>query len=192
MSLGRANVYALANVVPIGTALSATYLALWGWEGVFGGITTLTSHWTIPPVLLLGGIVLHELIHGLTWALLGRRPLRDIEYGIKWEYLTPYAHARVPLTAQAYRWGAVMPGIILGLVPAGWGIATGDGGPFLYGLLFTVAAGGDFLILWLLRAVPRHALVEDHPTQAGCFVLEADQDERRTGPAMGQATTSDP
>jgi hypothetical protein len=41
-----------------------------------------------------------------------------------------------------------------------------------FGLLFTFAAGGDALVLWLLRGVAPHRLVEDHPTRAGCFVWE--------------------
>jgi len=32
-------------------------------------------------------------------------------------------------------------------------------------------AGGDFLILWLLRTVPRRIWVRDHPSQVGALVL---------------------
>lgn len=172
VSLVDANVYALANAIPIALALIAAYLVLWGWTGIASGISSIMSHWLLPPGLLLGGIVLHELIHGLSWAIFGRKPLRAVEYGVKWQYLTPYAHARVPLPVRAYRLGALMPGLLLGLLPAMWGIATGDGAAFVFGLLFTVAAGGDFLILWLLRRVPDGALVEDHPSRAGCYVLD--------------------
>ena len=37
------------------------------------------------------------------------------------------------------------------------------------------AAGGDWLVLWLLRGVSPGAFVEDHPTRAGCYVLEPEQ-----------------
>jgi len=36
----------------------------------------------------------------------------------------------------------------------------------------TAGAGGDFLILWLTRHVKAGMQVEDHPTNAGCYVLE--------------------
>lgn len=35
------------------------------------------------------------------------------------------------------------------------------------------SAGGDWLILWLIRNVKAGSLVEDHPSKAGCYVLEA-------------------
>jgi hypothetical protein len=38
-------------------------------------------------------------------------------------------------------------------------------------LIFTLAAGGDALILWLLRGVPAGRLVRDHPSKPGCLVL---------------------
>jgi len=38
--------------------------------------------------------------------------------------------------------------------------------------LFTIAAGGDFIVLWILRKTDSNNLVEDHPTRAGCFIYE--------------------
>jgi hypothetical protein len=35
----------------------------------------------------------------------------------------------------------------------------------------TFCAGGDLLVLLLLRGVPANALVEDHPTRAGCRLV---------------------
>ena len=38
--------------------------------------------------------------------------------------------------------------------------------------LFSVrAAGGDVLILWVLRAIPSDARILDHPTKVGCEVV---------------------
>jgi hypothetical protein len=42
----------------------------------------------------------------------------------------------------------------------------------LFGLLFTAAAGGDALVLWRIRQEPAEAWVLDHPTQAGCMIVE--------------------
>jgi hypothetical protein len=86
--------------------------------------------------------------------------------------LTPYAHLKEPIEVNAYRWGAFMPGLVLGLLPALVGILTGNGFLIAFGLLFVSAAGGDLLILWLIRKVPAGRMVEDHPTNAGCYVLE--------------------
>jgi hypothetical protein len=75
------------------------------------------------------------------------------------------------MLVNPYRWGAVMPGIITGFLPALVGLLTGSPAVFLIGLFFVFAAGGDLLILWLIRKVEKSALVEDHPTRAGCYVL---------------------
>jgi hypothetical protein len=83
------------------------------------------------------------------------------------------------MAAGAYRFGAAVPGVVLGVLPALAGLATGGGALFLFGLLFTLAAGGDALILWLLRDVPAARLVSDHPTRAGCLV----HGEAEDGPA---------
>jgi len=61
---------------------------------------------------------------------------------------------------------------VLGLLPSLVGIVTGNAPIMLFGLFFTFAAGGDALVLWLIRKVDPNALVEDHPTNAGCYVLE--------------------
>jgi hypothetical protein len=65
-----------------------------------------------------------------------------------------------------------MPGIILGFAPSLFGILTGHLGALLFGLLFTLAAGGDFLMLWLLRHEPQDSLILDHPSEIGCFIYE--------------------
>ena len=41
----------------------------------------------------------------------------------------------------------------------------------LFGMIFVFAAGGDLLVLWLIRGVDARALVQDHPSRAGCIVL---------------------
>ena len=65
-----------------------------------------------------------------------------------------------------------MPGLVLGILPATAGLLLGSGGLLVFGIVFTAAAGGDFLILWMIRNVPSNSLVEDHPTRAGCYVFE--------------------
>ncbi len=69
------------------------------------------------------------------------------------------------MRARAYRLGVVTPGIVLGVVPSVAGIITGNGWVMSFGLFFRFVAGGDFLILWLVRRVAGRALVEDHPTK---------------------------
>jgi hypothetical protein len=75
------------------------------------------------------------------------------------------------MEARTYKIGAAMPGLLLGLLPASLALLSRNGWLLIYGVLFTWTAGGDALILWLLRNVEPGARVEDHPTKVGCYVL---------------------
>lgn len=81
-------------------------------------------------------------------------------------------HCTEPLEVKAYRIGACLPGVLLGVVPALIGIISGSGELLLWGLLFTLAARGDMLVVWLIRHVPAEQLIEDHPHCAGCYVID--------------------
>lgn len=121
--------------------------------------------------IFVAGVVLHEGIHGISWMLAGRLKPSDIKYGVLWSALTPYAHPKVPISARAYRIGAAMPGILLGVVPSLAGIITGSGFVSGWGAIFLSVACGDLLILLTIRSVPAEALVRDHPSRFGCEVL---------------------
>jgi hypothetical protein len=144
---------------------------LWGSGAFFAGVKSFTHPFIFFPSFIAGAVV-HELLHGVTWAYVGKKPRAAIKYGVQWKTLTPYAHCTEPMDVTAYRIGAVMPGIVLGLLPLLIGMVFGLGAFFVFGLLFTVAAGGDLAILWSLRNVSLGWFVEDHPTRAGCYVLE--------------------
>lgn len=164
-SMTRANAYVLLMIIPIGAAFFVPYWIVWG--GVGAGDWNLL----IAAAIFLGGVIVHELLHGLTWMIAGSQPREAVRFGIQWKSLTPYAHCTEPLDVGAYRWGAAVPGIALGIVPGIAAIALGSPGVLVFGFLFTLAAGGDALILWVLRDVPAGSLVEDHPTRAGCYVV---------------------
>ncbi len=168
--MGQANVWAILALGPPVVAFTAAFVVIHGWDPIVRAAD-------VAPLLLLaalvGGIVSHEVLHALAWKAAGGMPWNDVRLGFQWKTLTPYAHSRVPMTARAYRIGAATPGVILGLVPSTASLVTGDGFWLLFGVLFTIAAGGDALILWLLRGVPSLRLVQDHPTRAGCLVMAA-------------------
>ena len=41
---------------------------------------------------IIAGIIIHELIHGITWAIFGRKPWISIKFGFQVKTLTPYCH----------------------------------------------------------------------------------------------------
>jgi len=170
ISLARANVYTLAVSLPLVGLMLLAYLELSPAGFVPANTPTLPAS-LLFLVLLMVGILAHEAIHGLAWSFFGRLPLRRIRFGFQASTLTPYAHALDPLTARAYRIGAVLPALLLGGLPFLVGTIVGSTPPALFGMIFVFAAGGDLLILWLIRGVDPRALVQDHPSRAGCIVL---------------------
>jgi hypothetical protein len=120
--------------------------------------------------ILILGIIVHELIHGITWAQFAKSGFKSIRFGILWKMLTPYCHCKEPLKVRQYIIGAITPAIILGLIPSLLAIIIGHLGLLIFGMLFTMAAGGDFLIINLIRKENIDDLVQDHPSEAGCYI----------------------
>ena len=170
ISLLRANFVMVYFAVPTVVLLGAPYLYIWGGSGLKHMITDNTSLLWLAGIIIIG-IFVHEAIHGITWVLGARKPLSSITFGFSWKTITPYAHCREAMKARPYRLGAVMPLLLLGILPSLAGIAGGWPLVMFTGLFFTFAAGGDMLILWLIRRVNADTLVEDHPSRAGCYVV---------------------
>lgn len=118
------------------------------------------------------GITLHELIHGLTWALFVKERLRAIRFGIFKENFTPYCHCKGYLRVKHYIAGAIMPAILLGILPTLWAFVNGKVMFFFLGVYFIIAASGDFLIIYLLRNEHHNDYVKDHETKPGCIVYK--------------------
>ena len=123
-------------------------------------------------VAIIIGIVLHEAIHGLTWALFVKERLRAIKFGVLKETFTPYCHCKGFLRVKHYIAGAIMPAILLGILPALWAFINGEIMFFFLGIYFIIAASGDFLIIYLLRNEHRNDYVKDHETLPGCIVYK--------------------
>lgn len=83
--------------------------------------------------------------------------------------LTPYCHCKEPLKVKHYIAGALMPAIILGIIPSLISILTGNT-LLLFTGIFTVVAAGDFMIVQLLYKEDMNDYVEDHPSEAGCYI----------------------
>ena len=121
---------------------------------------------------LIGLLVAHELLHAAGWMLAGRLGWNQVSFGIDRQTLSPYAHMHAPMSARAYRIGAVLPGIGTGLLPLLIGWISGIGPITLLGTFMLVGAVGDLIILWVIRHVPAQRLVRDHPVKAGCWVKD--------------------
>ena len=171
MSMARVNLLAIpVAIVPV-LLLGALFVLVNGWSAISQTVALFRKP-ALLLVVLIGGVVLHELLHAAAWAAYGQKPLTSITFGIHWPTLTPFAHCTVPLQADAYRLGALTPALLLGIVPSFLAIVAGIYWLLFPGIIFTAAAAGDFLVVWMLRGVRSTQLVQDHPDRAGCLVFD--------------------
>jgi hypothetical protein len=122
-------------------------------------------------VVVPAGIAVHELLHATAWAV-GGGGWSHVVFGAAPRKLMVYAHYRAPLPARTYLVGALLPGVVMGALPSLLGVVKGWGSVAGWGALFLGFAAGDFIVAWSLRGVSPAALVFDHPTRAGCEVLD--------------------
>lgn len=142
------------------------------WEVVFNW------EWQVPAFMYLVvliavmvlGIILHELIHGVFWAVFAKKGWKSIQFGLIKEHFTPYCHCTEPLKVKHYVVGGLMPLIILGIIPGVWAWFNGNIYLLLFGFFFTVSAIGDVLVINMLRKFPKNSYVQDHPNEAGFYV----------------------
>lgn len=179
VSLKEANWRSLLITLPVVILLGLAYVGRWGidrpWSefaAVFGSFGRLV----VSELLLLGllglGILAHEGIHAVCWVWGSKKSWQTVQFGFDRRTLTPYVHCREPLPIGVYRLGTLMPGVLTGLLPWLVGLVSGNLLLALVGLLLIIGAGGDLLVLWLTRHVASDGFVEDHPSRAGCYVLQ--------------------
>lgn len=171
----KANLWALVAAGPFCVLFILGYGVIYGWSTLLIEIPIGIVMSGLLLVVFVAGVVIHEAIHAISWAWLDNISRKQIHFGFQWSTLTPYVHCSVPVTASSYRWGTVLPGIILGVLPCLAALIFQNIWMFYFGLLFTLAAGGDFLILWLIRNVESKALVQDHPEMIGCRVINPNE-----------------
>lgn len=172
----EANLGALVASAPLCMVLVWGYFLLNGWDSLLLGPLTITDLVVII-IAFVVGIIAHEAIHAISWSWMDDIDWKHIHFGFKWSTITPYVHCSVPVSVRNYRWGTVMPGLVLGLLPAVAGMIIANALIFYFGLIFTLAAGGDLLILWLLRNVNSNAVVQDHPELIGCQIIHPEKNK---------------
>ena len=161
----RANLVAFAIAVPLAALQGFIFIALFG-------MGVASAAWTTALLsLVIGGMILHEMLHVWGFRLFGRVPDTAVRLGFNWRAFAPFAHVSVPVTAAAYRQAALLPGVVLGVLPAAAGMAVGSGLVVAFAVIMQVAALGDVLIVWQLRDVGPDEYVSDHPSRIGCEIV---------------------
>lgn len=119
-------------------------------------------------IALLSSIIIHEFVHYLGFKMMGAK---ETVFGIDKATLSPYARTKNPLPISAYRLVALLPFLILGVIPFFLGLILGSR---ILGLLATVqilGSLGDLYVLWKLRGLTGCSVL-DHPTLMGAEVVD--------------------
>ena len=181
VNIDKANNVAILLVIPFVAIFTLLYFLVnkVTISKFFSDATKLNSIWAI--ALFIAGffllIVIHELIHGVTRAIFAKNGWKSISFGFIKKYLTPYCSCNEPLTKFGYIIGAMMPTIILGVIPAIVAIAIGNAFLLYIALLMCLSGGGDmFTTIQLItfRTKGKKATYIDHPYMVGlaAFVKE--------------------
>jgi hypothetical protein len=153
---------------PVTLATLGSYLVLWGWPSADGG------QWVTATLLLLGvylvAVVVHELLHILPMFAAGILP-SELSFGIRWREGVVFVHGGRPVSARAYRVILATPGIILGVLPAVYGVAVGNAFVTVFAWLMLISAIGDWAVFRLIADLPSDQLVQDHETEIGCVIV---------------------
>jgi hypothetical protein len=180
IDLQKANGFALFLFLPVILLYGVPFYLIWGQDGLM--LMNLKELFKeIPLVSVIGavlitivGIILHELIHGVTWSLFAKNGFKSIKFGFLLKMLTPYCHCKEPLYVWQYIIGGLMPALLLGVLPCIYAWWNGSFGMLLFAIFFTVSAAGDFMIVRLIWGEDKQHLVLDHPSEAGCFIYKRD------------------
>ena len=177
----RMNIIAVLGIIPISLIYGLPFYIIWKNKYTLEYLKESLSHFTPISlfiefififIIIIIGAIIHELLHGFSWSLFAKKSWKSIHFGFLWQMMTPYCHCSEPLTLKQYIIGAVMPGIILGQLPALISLITGDIYLLIFGLFFTLSAIGDFIIIYKLRNEKSNTMVLDHETEAGCWVYK--------------------
>lgn len=167
-----ANIFALIMLIPvIALFIAASYLGAFSNRIFVIGISSMGIF--ILSLLVL--IVLHEFLHGFTWSFFAKGGWKDIEFGVMWEYLTPYCTCKTPLKKYQYIIGGIVPTIVLGIIPLFISLIIGSPGLFIIAGIMFISGAGDVLIVNKLvkhKAVGKECIYIDHPTEGGLVAFE--------------------
>ena len=125
--------------------------------------------------LAIVSMPIHEFIHGITWGRFAENGMKDIEYGVIWEMITPYCTCKAPLKKHEYILGSMMPAVVLGMVVAVVGICINSFFLVLLGCYNVFGGGGDFNIIFRLlryKTENKDVIFMDHPTELGFVAFE--------------------
>jgi hypothetical protein len=178
LNLPRLIVVSTIATIPIALVCGFVFYSVWGYilPPLDYYMQNMLYIFIIMNIVFIVGAIIHELIHGLFFAIFAKDGFKAVKFGVIWKMVTPYCHCKEPLKLTHYALGAIMPTILLGIVPAAIAFLSGNLALLVFGILFTVAGGGDIAVILSMRKENLTAYIEDHPEKVGYFVYRPAND----------------
>lgn len=167
-----ANKMALVVMLPFVVIAVAVYFIVLGKSGL--NIQFVDLLWYV--LAMFAGVVVHELLHGVTWAMFCRS-FKYISFGVMWNVLTPYCTCSKPLKKWQYIVGALMPTIVLAIGLTVLSVLTAQLWIVILNVFMIIGGGGDFyMVLKLLKFKSEgDTLYYDHPYECGVVAFVRNQ-----------------
>lgn len=162
ISIVKANIMAFVTAGPFAVLSLVIYMLVWR-EAT---LNMTLKNGIIFIVAMFASIVVHEMIHGITWSLFCKGKWKSIHFGIMMDSLTPYCHCKEPLKFGGYILGGLMPFLVLGVGVCTVGILMENFLVTFIGAFNILSAGGDTTIALMLLKY-RNAVIIDHPNECG-------------------------
>lgn len=170
IDLVKANKIGLLYLLLFTLLFGLPFYLIWGFQLPKLEIDELKLLAILPLIIMVIGIIIHELLHGIFFALFAKSGFRSIKFGILWKTLTPYCHCKEPMKIKQYTIALLAPLFILGILPAVYGLWMGNIFVLLFGIFFSGAAAGDLMIYNVIRKENQEDYVLDHPSEAGFYL----------------------
>src|SRR5512138_854475 len=91
MSMARVNVIMLILSMPLFIVQFAVFVQTQDVRDI-----SLTFNLPLLLIAIILGVATHEIIHGFSWMIFGRKSLSVVKFGFQWKTLTPYAYLQEP------------------------------------------------------------------------------------------------
>lgn len=144
----------------------------WDFDTVVKALNQFVFSLIITFPALIGGILVHEGLHALSFIIFGQVKPGSISFGLSTAGI--YTHCSEPVTTKAYRIGLLLPLALTGILPVILSFPVNQ--PYLvwFGMLMSIVCADDLLSWYKLKGVLSSAIIQDHPEKAGCIIVSSD------------------
>ncbi len=113
LSTGKVNLYSLLMIIPITAIYLIPFILIWDYKLLNFGRKEFMNLFLY---ILIFGIIIHELLHGITWAFFTKKGFKSIKFGNKRNNsLLSLQRTIKSKTLSAWRSNAF---IVMGIIPS--------------------------------------------------------------------------